>query len=119
MNAKDLGFELLHIGINQADAAESASTMDILTSLFGFDSRETNGSWFINEQFEIMKMPFRGRLGHIAVGTSDAAAARSYLESKGIAFEESTASYNAEGKLQVIYFRDDIAGFAFHLSQKK
>lgn len=118
MDAEKLGFELAHIGINQADAAESKATAELLCALFGFAPRETEGSWFVNEQFEVMKKPFRGERGHIAVRTNDAAAARAYLEEKGVAFDESTAGYDEQGRLKVIYTRDDIAGFAFHLAQK-
>lgn len=119
MDAKELEFELAHIGINQADAEEGQRTVGILSALFGFPARETDGSWFVNEQFEVLKKPFLGRLGHIAVRTSNATAAKAYLESKGIAFDESTAGYAPDGSLNVIYLKDDIAGFAFHLVQKR
>ena len=64
MDVKELGFELAHIGINQSDAEEGRRTADALCALFGFESRETDGSYFVNEQFEIMKKPFLGELGH-------------------------------------------------------
>ena len=118
MDAKNFGFELGHIGINQADAAEAKQNAALLAELFGFPLRETDGSIFANEQFEIMKKPFRGRLGHFSIRANDAAAARAYLEGKGIVFDESSASYDENGKLKIVYARDDIAGFAFHLAQK-
>ena len=117
-DAKTLGFEFAHLGINQKGADESKNTVGLLNELFGFEVRETDGSWFVNEQFEIMKKPFRGKNGHIAVRTNNAAAARDYLEEKGLAFDESTALYDENGKLRVIYTSADIAGFAFHLVQK-
>lgn len=118
MDAKELNFSLAHIGINSADAAEGLATAALLADLFGFPQRETDGSVFVNEQFEVMKKPFRGRLGHIAISTTDVPAARAYLESKGVVFAEDTAAYDDEGKLKLIYTRDDIAGFAFHLTRK-
>ena len=118
MDVKDLGFQLGHIGINQADAEEAKRTAALMAELFGFPLRETDGSIFANEQFEIMKMPFRGKMGHFSILTDDAAAARAYLESKGIVFDESSASYDENGKLKIVYARDDIGGFAFHLAQK-
>ncbi len=117
MNAKDLNFRLLHIGINSADLEEGKATAELLAELFGFPLRETDGSWFANEQFEIMKMPFRGKHGHIAIATSNAGEARSYLESKGVVFDESSAKYEADGKLKLIYAQTEIAGFAFHLTE--
>lgn len=119
MDVKELGFELAHIGMNPTADAAAADTVKLLCELFGFQSRETDGSYFVNEQFEVMKAQGRGRLGHIALRTNDAAAARAYLEGRGVAFDESSAMYNDAGALQVIYLRDDIAGFAFHLAQKK
>lgn len=118
MDVKDLGFSLIHIGINQQDTTEAKATAELLSALFGFDTRETDGSIFVNEQFEIMKTPFRGKLGHIAIRTCNAGAAREYLESKGLEFAEDTASYGPDGKLKVIYTKNDIAGFAFHLIEK-
>lgn len=114
----ELDFELAHIGINQENAEEAAKTVALLSALFGFSSRETSGSFFVNEQFEVMKRPFLGRLGHIGIRTADAAKARSYLESKGIQMNEDTAAYDDTGKLRLVYFQEDIAGFAFHITQK-
>jgi 2-dehydro-3-deoxyphosphogluconate aldolase/(4S)-4-hydroxy-2-oxoglutarate aldolase len=116
---KDLGFELAHIGINQENAAEAEKTAELLCALFGFSARETDGSVFVNEQFEIMKHPFLGKMGHVAIRTSDPDRARAYLEGKGVAFREDTAGYGPDGRLNAIYFRDDIGGFAFHLLRKK
>jgi 2-dehydro-3-deoxyphosphogluconate aldolase/(4S)-4-hydroxy-2-oxoglutarate aldolase len=35
-----------------------------------------------------------------------------------VEFDESTATYDEKGKLKVVYMKDDIAGFAFHIVQK-
>lgn len=118
MDVKELGFTVAHIGINQENVAEAKETVELLGTLFGFSVRETEGSFFVNEQFEIMKMPFLGRLGHVGIRTTDADAARTYLESKGIAFNEETANYGTDGKLRVVYFQNEIAGFAVHIVQK-
>lgn len=118
MDTKVFDFELLHLGINSADAQEGAATARLFAELFGFPLRETDGSYFANEQFEIMKKPFRGKLGHFAIGTSDAVGARKWLESKGIEFDESSAQYDDNGRLKLVYANTEIAGFAFHLTQK-
>ena len=118
MDPKELNFSLLHIGINTTGAEEGYAIANTLVDLFGFPMRDGNSSIFVNDQFEVMKKPFRGKLGHIAISTSDIVKAKAYLESKGIAFAEETAGYDADGKLKVIYTVDDIAGFAFHLTQK-
>ena len=118
-DVKELGFEMRHSGINQENAAEAEKTVKLLCALFGFPCRETDGSWFVNNQFEVMKTPFLGKLGHIAIATDDSQAAYEYLKSKGIEFNEETASHLPDGRLNTIYFKDDIAGFAFHLVQKQ
>lgn len=118
MEAKDFEFEMGHIGINEPDSEEAKKTVETLCGLFGFTIREIDLSYFLSEQFEIMKMPWRGKLGHFSIRTNDIAGAKKYLESKGIVFDEDSAGYNEDGSLRMIYARDDIAGFAWHLNQK-
>ncbi|XOQ44454.1 MAG: 2-dehydro-3-deoxyphosphogluconate aldolase [Clostridium sp.] len=118
IDVKDLEFEVAHIGINQDNEEEAKKTAQILYELFGFSCRNTPGSIFVNEQFEIMKTKFLGRLGHIAIRTKDINRAKEYLESKGIAFNEESANRDENGNLMTIYLKEDIAGFAFHLLQK-
>ena len=117
MEAKDLGFELAHVGINSADEAEGKRTADLLCELFGFSQRDGGLGFFVNEQFEVMKSPFRGRLGHIGIATSDITAAIAYLEAKGMMFDRESAKYR-DGRMIMIYAQEEIAGFAFHLTQK-
>lgn len=118
MDPKELNFSMVHIGINTTGAEEGYAIANLLVDLFGFPMRDGNSSIFVNDQFEVMKKPFRGKLGHIAIATTDVPAAKEYLESKGIVFAEETAGYDENGVLKVIYTRDDIAGFAFHLTKK-
>lgn len=118
MNANDFNFELLHLGINQSGPEEGTATAMLLAELFGFPLRETKDSWFVNEQFEVMKKPFRGTMGHFAIATSDILAARKWLESKGIEFDDHSAVYDENGRLKLIYSNNEIGGFAFHLTQK-
>ena len=114
MDVKELGFELAHIGIN-----EPGSTAELLSSPFGFACRETEGSYFVGkDEFEIMKKPFYGEKGHIAIRTNDTEKAMEYLASKGIEFEMDSAGKGPDGKIRVIYFAKDIAGFRIHLTQK-
>ena len=43
--------------------------------------------------------------------------AKAYLESMGFEFDESTAKYKGE-KLNAIYLKEEIGGFAIHLVNK-
>lgn len=111
-------FEVLHVGINAENEKEALKTAEFLKKLFGFAAKETPVSFFSTDRIEIMKSGGRGKCGHVAVGTGDAAAAKKYLEEKGVEFDEDSAAYLADGRLKLIYLKDDIAGFAFHLIQK-
>lgn len=119
MDSKKYRFEIAHVGINTENAGEAQKTAELLCSLFGFPKRETQGSCFVNEQIEVMKSKFRGTNGHIAVGTDDISGAKKYLESKGLAFDDSTENRDENGNLVSVYLKDEIAGFAFHLVQRK
>ena len=100
MDAKELGFTLLHLGINNPDEAAGKQTAAI----------------FVNEQFEVMKKQGLGALGHVAIGCNDVEKAMEYLQAKGITFDENTIGRNEAGKIRIVYFTEDIAGFRFHLS---
>ncbi|MVB11219.1 hypothetical protein CAFE_19270 [Caprobacter fermentans] len=116
---KELGFEVMHVGLNCKDTAEAQQTADLLLSLFGFSETDTPISVFSSSKIEIMKKKGAGTLGHIAIGTTDVPAAKKYLEGKGIEFDNGTAAYNEEnGELKLIYLKNEIAGFAFHLLKK-
>ena len=65
----------------------------------------------------MMKNPGRGTHGHIAVGVNYVDRAVYHLEKRGFKFDESSKLYNEDGSLKVVYFADEIAGFAIHLVQ--
>lgn len=65
-----------------------------------------------------MKAPGRGEHGHIALATGDLPAARRYLEEKGFAFDEDSVKRFPDGRILVIYAKQQIGGFAIHLMQK-
>ncbi|MDL2293038.1 bifunctional 4-hydroxy-2-oxoglutarate aldolase/2-dehydro-3-deoxy-phosphogluconate aldolase [Ruminococcaceae bacterium OttesenSCG-928-D13] len=113
-----LGLELAHLGINMASAPQAAQTAKCFEDLFGFAAREGNSSWFAGRGIEVMKTPYLGEKGHIAIGTSSVLRAQYHLERSGVAFDESTAKTNAAGRKTAIYLRNEVAGFALHLVQK-
>ena len=108
-----LGFEVKHIGINTENAEEAQKAAALFGALFGFDAADGNSSVFMADRsIEIMKKPFYGKNGHIAIGTNTLPRAIAYFKNKGIAFREETMTAKA------VYFADEIAGFAVHLVQK-
>jgi 2-dehydro-3-deoxyphosphogluconate aldolase/(4S)-4-hydroxy-2-oxoglutarate aldolase len=113
------GFSVAHIGINRENENAAIETASALKRLFAFSIKEGTGSIFAGESIEIMKSPYLGKNGHIAIAVTNTARARSYLERKGVAFNHGSAKFNEKGALVTIYLQDEIAGFAVHLLQKK
>ena len=111
-------YTLAHLGINAANKEEAEKTAQMFHLLFGFAVKEGNSSIFAGD-IEIMKAPYKGKNGHIAIGTPDVAAAKADLESRGFTFDESTAKYKADGTLNAIYLTDEVCGFAVHLVGKQ
>lgn len=114
---KMLGFELLHVGVNCADADEAMKVAKRFSAIFGWPVKDGNSSTFSGTAVECMKKPYLGKNGHIAIGTTSVLRAKAYLESMGFEFDESTAKYKGE-KLNAIYLKEEIGGFAIHLVNK-
>lgn len=111
-------YTLAHVGINTDNAEEAMKAAKMFETLFGLTVKEGNSSFFSGGVIEVMKAPYKGTHGHIAVGTPDVAAAQAELEEKGFAFDLGTAKYKAGGVLNAIYLQDEICGFAVHLVGK-
>ena len=113
-----LGFELAHVGINANSDGEAGNTASAFEKMFGFTSKEGNSSYFAGTGVEVMKAPYKGTNGHIAVSTNYIDRAVSYLEMLGYEFDMSTAKYDAKNNLKAVYFTGEVGGFAVHLVQK-
>ena len=113
-----LKYTLAHVGINAANRDEAEKAARMFETLFGFAVKEGNSSIFAGDGVEVMKEPYKGKNGHIAIGTPDVAAARAELEARGFAFDDTTAKFKADGTLNAIYLTDEICGFAVHLVGK-
>ena len=115
---KMLDYEVLHVGINMTDENAAAEVTKKFSSLFGQGTREGDLSFFVGNLVEVMKLKYKGTMGHIAIGTNSIKRAMYQLERQGVKFDESTASYDAKGNLKVIYMEGEVGGFALHLTQK-
>ncbi len=112
------GFEIVHVGINSENLEEATNTANTLCKLFLLTPDVRSKATFAGTKFEVMHTPFRGKMGHIAIGCNFPDRAKVYLESLGVKFDESTATYDDKGNLKFVYMQDDIGGFAFHLIKK-
>ena len=113
-----LGFELKHVGINAQDENEADDVATSLNKMFGFEKKAGNSSIFAGTGFEIMKKPYLGANGHIAVQTNYIHRAIYHLEKRGFAFDMYTAKYDAKGNMKAVYFKGEFGGFAIHLVQR-
>lgn len=115
---KMLGFKLVHVGINCENKEEATKNAKLLCTLFGLEYKEGSKSTFCGADFELMHTPYYGKNGHIAIATNFPDRAKAYFEKQGIEFIEESAGYDDKGNLKVIYFKDEICGFAIHLVKK-
>lgn len=113
-----LGFELAHLGVNSTDTTTATKEANAFGDLLGMPLKEGKGGFFVGKIIEVLKSPYLGEKGHIAISTNSLPRAIVYLEARGYKFREDSKKYNDKGKLIAIYFEEDIAGFALHLLQK-
>ena len=112
-----LGFELAHVGINAANEEEAQKAANRFAFLFGMPVKVGNSSIFAGTAVEVMKSPFKGANGHIAIRTNYIERAVNYMETVlGVEFEE--PKRDEKGKYKAIYLKESIAGFAVHLVQR-
>jgi 2-dehydro-3-deoxyphosphogluconate aldolase/(4S)-4-hydroxy-2-oxoglutarate aldolase len=110
-------FKLAHIGINSNSEDGAKEDAKKLCSLFGFKYNENPGSIFLDSIIEVVKNSKYGTNGHIAISTTNVKRAVNYFNEKGLQFDNESAVY-IDNQLKVIYFKDNISGFAIHLVKK-
>jgi len=108
------GFAFVHIGINGSGPEGAAKDAAAFASLFGLATREGSGSIFVSEAIELLKMPFRGEHGHIAIRCNSIERALPYLRAKGIDAMPDTMKSD-KGEIKSGYLDLSIGGFAIHL----
>lgn len=113
-----LGFEIAHVGVNLESESEAESVADKYESVFGFAKKSGSSSVFAGSGVELMKAPYLGKMGHIAVRTNSIDRAVYHLEQKGVSFNQDSAKYDDKGNLKAIYLTEEFGGFAVHLVQK-
>jgi 2-dehydro-3-deoxyphosphogluconate aldolase/(4S)-4-hydroxy-2-oxoglutarate aldolase len=111
-----LNLKLAHIGVNTDNEGEAHKTARLLSDVLSLDiAKEGANSVFVDRFVEVMKSNYLGKHGHIAFSTSSVDRALRYFKAAGVAFNEDSAKYAANGKLNAIYFKEEIGGFAIHL----
>lgn len=116
---KMVGASLAHIGINETSEEKAKNAAKIFEMLLCGEMKTGNSSIFINNQIEIMKTPYLGKYGHIAIGVNNYKRGKAYFEKLGFKFDENTVKLNDKGQPVAIYFKDEVAGFSVHIVEKK
>jgi len=116
---KMLDFAVSHVGINCENGNEALDVSGKFSGLFGWEQKVGGSSIFSGSGIECMKTKFRGTNGHIAVATNSVRRAVYQLQHQGIAVDMSSAKYDADGRMTVVYLKDEIGGFAVHLTERK
>ena len=98
------------------DGADSVGD-GILDAAFGFGVKEGNSSNFAGSCVEVMKSPYLGKNGHIAVKTNSIPRAAVAPRKSGFTLDGSTAKYKGK-EIVAIYLKQNFGGFAVHLLQK-
>lgn len=109
------GFSFAHLGINSDGEQHSSSIARFFSSL-GFPVSQGATSYFASESLEIMKAPYRGSHGHLAIRTHNIPRAAAFLHALGFTTQDETAKYK-DGRLIALYLEPEVAGFAIHLLQ--
>lgn len=113
-----LGFELAHIGINSENDEKASQIAGAFSLLLGLDYEEGNSSIFAGKLIEVMKKPALGKNGHIAIGTNNMERAMAYMRLRGYVPDPDNIKTCA-GNLVAVYFKQEIGGFAVHLTPKE
>ena len=112
-----LGFELMHVGINENSEENAQSSAEEFASLLSLPVKDGTSSIFAGTEFEIMKTKFLGEHGHLAIGTNSINRAVAYFRRNGISILPETAK-EKNGRMIAVYLDKEISGFAIHLLQK-
>lgn len=110
-----LDYNVVHVGVNTADAEESDKVTKLFCAMMDLEYRPLSAANFAGALVEVMKGPGRGKMGHIGFGTPNAHRAYHYLKEKGFAFDESTLRIDTNGRITFGYLVDEIGGFAIHI----
>lgn len=113
-----LGFELSHIGINMDDENQADQVAGSFEKLFGFTKVVGSNSIFAGDAIEVMKKPYLGEKGHIAIQTNYLDRSIYHLGQQGYSFNEESKRYCENKKLVSVYLNEGIGGFAVNLVQK-
>ena len=110
-----LGFELAHVGLNHDTEEEAVANAVLMDERFLLGTKVGGRSTFAGKAVEFMHTQFYGAKGHIGYLTNSVERAKAFFESRDIAIREESIRYDQNGKMTVLYLKDEIGGFALHV----
>lgn len=111
------GLRIAHIGINADDAEDAERIASQFQTLMGLQRNVVAPvSVFSGTLVETMKGNGRGTKGHIGFHVDDIDAAVAWFKDRGFEVNESSRALLPDGSTFLVYFKDEIAGFAIHLT---
>ena len=108
-----------HVCINATNPEEAEKIACQLSALMGIPTVEQPPSFFAGTLVEVMKNGGRGTNGHIGFHVNNIPAAEKYFAERGLEVDETSRRLNPDGSTFLVYFKDEIAGFALHLTMDK
>lgn len=112
------GMYVAHVGINASTDEEAEAIVAQFSQLMGLARQVISpASVFASNLIEVMR-PGRGRgeKGHIGFHVDDIAAAEKWFSERGFEINEDSRVINPDGSTYLVYFKQEIAGFAIHLT---
>ena len=99
------GLRLAHVGVNAASPEEASAIADAFCALLGVPRG-------------VEPFPVSSERGHIGLHGDDIDAAQAWYEGRGVEFNEASRALcpDGSGRTYLIYFKEEIAGFAVHLT---
>lgn len=108
---------IAHIGINTDSPEEAEAVAERFETLMGLTrNRPKKVSTFAGTLVEVMNNGGRGEKGHIGFHVDDLPAAEAWFEARGFELNEDSRLLFPDGTTELVYFKEEIAGFAIHLT---
>ena len=106
-----------HVGINAHGPEDAERIAERFSTLMGLVRVETPVSVFSDTLVETMKGCGRGTMGHIGFHVNDIPAAEKWFAAHGFEINEDSRALNPDGSTKLVYFKEEIGGFAIHLTE--